>query len=124
MNWKALFGELIKAIGILITFFPLIVFLLGLYLGFIIGAMAIVLPVMLGSIVLLIPCNMIGKSLYKAGLAIEMEAKGVKSAIELRKSMNEILEAKSAEDSCEYEIPDSNESSSKPKKKASKKGKN
>jgi len=123
MNGKALFGELIKALGILTTFFPVIVFFFGLYLGFIIGAMAIVLPVMIGSLVLLIPCNIIGKTIFKVGLAIEMEAKGVKSANELRKSMNELMEAKSAEDSGEYAVPDLDKPSSKPKNKPiSKKG--
>ena len=79
------------------------------YLGFIIGAMALVLPVMIGSLVLLIPCNIIGKSIYKFGLALEMKSKGVKSADEIRKSMNEVLA--------------SSESSSKTSKKASKGGK-
>jgi hypothetical protein len=91
MDWKALLGELVKVLGIFITFLPVIIFFIGLYLGFIIGAMAIVLPVMFGSLILLIPCNIIGKSLYKAGLAIEMKAKGVKSAEELRKSVDAVL---------------------------------
>jgi hypothetical protein len=105
MDGKAVFGELIKILGILITFLPIILFFIGIYLGLIVGISRIVLPIMVVSVALLIPCNIVGKFLYKIGLAIEMEAMGVASKKELRKRLEPLLDS-TREDLEKTKVPD------------------
>ena len=91
MNHKTIFGVFIKVLGILIIFLPPLLFFLGFYAGIALRLPAIMAYAVIASFILLIPCNFIGQSLYKAGLSIQM---GTRSKEELRKSIEELVASK------------------------------
>jgi hypothetical protein len=92
MDKLAILGQFTKAAGILIMVLPVILFFTGIYAGLVISLREFMTFAIVASIVFFIPCNFLGRALYKAGLSIEMEIKGAKSKEELRKAMQEIIE--------------------------------
>lgn len=115
MDRKALYGDLMKALGVFLMILPLIVFLGGFYAILAWDSMKIFAVCFVLALVLFIPSHFFGQTIYLFGLEFKREARG-ESTAEIRKKVQALMEAERKEASDEMEIPDLKKPAAKEKK--------
>jgi len=120
MDRKALYGDLLRVLGVFLMVLPVIIFLGGFYAALAWGRIEIFAICFVLAFVLFIPSHLFGQTIYLFGLELKREARG-ESIADIRKKVQALMEAERKEASTEIEVPDAKATFSKEKKPTKKK---
>ena len=120
MDRKALSGDLMKTLGAFLMVLPLIFFLVGFYAALAWGRIDVFAICFILAFVFFIPSHFFGQAIYLFGLELKKEAIG-ESTAEIRKKVQELMEAERKEASDEMEVPDMKKAPAKEGKRIKKK---